>query len=229
MIRPQSISTYISRLAISLLVLCMGGSAKAQSKLFAIEKDTIPLFRGIALSVDLVEPAMLMLGDMGGYEGALRVNLHDQYYPVFEMGYGKADHTDEVTEIHYKTAAPYFRIGCDLNILKKKHAGNRFYIGLRYAFSMFDVDISRKTFQDPVWGWDTGFSVSNESCNQHWAEVVIGLDTKVAGPIHLGWNVRYKRRISHKDTSAGEAWYVPGFGENGDSSIGANFNVIIDI
>ena len=30
----------------------------------------------------------------------------------------KADHDDEVTKIHYKTSAPYFRIGIDKNLLK---------------------------------------------------------------------------------------------------------------
>ncbi len=243
MIRPKSISISISKLADRLAtavsksrnalltaVLCLTVcNVSGQNKLFAIEKDTIPLFRGLAISFDIVEPAMLMLGDKGGAEGALRVNLHDQYYPVFEMGYGRADYTDEVTEMHYKTSAPYFRIGCDLNLLKKKHTGNRLYAGIRYAFTVYKVDISRKTFADPVWGWDTDFNISDESCNQHWLEVVFGLDTKIAGPLHLGWAVRYKRRIGHKDTSAGEAWYVPGFGENGDTRIGANFNVIIDI
>ncbi len=204
-------------------------TTQAQSRLFAIEKDSVPLFCGVAVSVDLVEPAMYALGDKGGIEGAVRVNLHNQYYPVIEVGYGKADYHDEVTEMRYKTSAPYFRIGCDLNLLKKKHTGNRLYAGLRYAFTSFKADIERKTFNDPVWGWQTDFAVHGESCNQHWFEIVFGLDTKIAGPIHLGWNIRYKRRLSHKDTSAGPAWYIPGFGTNGDTRIGANFNVIIDI
>ncbi len=229
MMHPQHISTYISRLAISLALTIAATTASAQSKLFAIENDSIPLFRGFAVSVDIVEPAMMMIGDNGGVEGAFRVNLHDQYYPIVEIGYGQSDHYDEVTAINYKTSAPYFRIGCDLNLLKKKHGDNRLYAGVRYAFSSFNVDIERKTFPDPVWGWDTGLVLTGEPCNQHWMEIVLGLDTKIFGPLHMGWNVRYKRRLSHKDTSAGPAWYVPGYGVNGDTRIGANFNVIIDI
>ncbi|MCI6461741.1 MAG: DUF6048 family protein, partial [Prevotella sp.] len=76
---------------------------------------------------------------------------------------------------------------------------------------------------------DTGFEIYGEKCSQHWLELVIGLDAKIWGPLHAGWSVRYKRRISHNDPSMGNTWYVPGYGKYGDTRIGANFNVIIDI
>lgn len=202
--------------------------ANAQ-KMFRIEKDSIPMFRGFAVSVDLVGPAMLAMGDYGEYEAALRLNLHDQYFPVVELGYGKADHDDEVTEQQYKTSAPYFRIGCDLNLLKNKHADNRFYGGVRFAMTSYDVDIARPGLVDPVWTGDASYSIVGESCSMSWLEVVFGLDAKIWGPLHLGWNVRYKRRLSHNDGVAGNTWYVPGYGKNGDTRLGANFMVIIDI
>ncbi len=229
-------STYISRATkwlqagiLAVAMLLTPQNIQAQGKMFTIEKDSVPLFCGVAISFDIVEPALLMLSDKGGMEAALKVNLHNQYFPVFELGYGRADYTDEVTAMTYKTAAPYFRIGCDMNLLKKKHSGNRLYAGLRYAFTTFECDIERAPFNDPVWGWDTEFIANNEKCNQHWLEIVFGLDTKIVGPVRVGWMVRYKHRIAHKDTGAGPAWYVPGFGENGDTRIGANFNVIINI
>lgn len=229
MMPRQNISTFISRLAISIALLSATLSAQAQGKLFTIEKDSVPLLNGFAVSFDAAGPVILALSDYGEYEAAVRLNLHNQYFPIVEIGYGKADHDDEVTEIHYKTQAPYFRVGCDLNLLKNKHSANRLYAGLRYAFTSYKVDISRPTFQDPVWGWDAGFSVSGDQCNQHWAEVVFGLDTRLWGPLHLGWSVRYKLRLTHKDSSVGNTWYVPGYGKAGDTRIGANFNVIIDI
>lgn len=204
--------------------------AAAQSRLFRIEKDSIPMFRGLAVGVDLAGPAQLALGDHGEIEGSLRLNLHDQYFPVVEVGYGMADHkTDDVTGISYKTRAPYFRVGCDVNLLKKKHGPNRIYGGLRYAFTTYSVDIERAGLTDPVWGWDASVKADGQRCNQHWAELYFGLDAKIAGPLHLGWNVRYKRRIAHKDTEIGQAWYVPGYGKQGDTRLGANFNIILDI
>lgn len=224
------ISTSISRLIVSLLLLTLALSAQAQAKVFSLEKDSIPFFRGFAVSFDLVGPAMLALTDRGEYEGALRVNLHDQWFPIFEMGVGRANHeNDEVTGITYKTTAPYFRIGMDWNVLKKKHGPNRMYAGFRYAFTSFNVDIIRENLPDPVWLSQTGFGIKDLSCVMHWAEIVFGIDAKIIGPLHLGWSVRYKRPLYHKNGDIGNIWYVPGFGTGSDDQLAANFNVIIDI
>lgn len=228
---PHPTCTSISAKVFSLLLLLAAAlPVEAQSKLFRVEKDSVPLFNGFAVSFDIVGPAMLAMGDYGEMEGALRVNLHDQYFPVLEVGYGMADHdNDEVTGISYKTQAPYFRLGCDLNLLRNKHAPNRLYGGIRYAFTAYKVDISRESAPDPVWGNETFMSVDGESCSQQWVELVLGLDAQLWGPLHAGWAVRYKRRVAHKDTSAGNTWYVPGYGKYGDTRVGVNFNVIIDI
>ncbi len=228
--RPH-ISSYISRLAVSLLMLFVGmSSTQAQvTKMFTMEKDSIPLFRGFSVSFDLVGPAMLLLSNHGEYEGALRINLHDQWFPIFEMGLGRSNHTDEITEIKYKTTAPYFRLGMDWNILRRKHQDNRMYAGFRYAFTTYNVDIIRENLEDPVWKTTSHFGVKGTSCNMHWMEIVLGIDAKVYGPLHLGWTVRYKRRLIHKDGALDATWYVPGFGINDKDNIAANFNVIIDI
>lgn len=229
MTHRQNTYTFISRLAVSALLLAAAMAAHAQGKLFAIKKDSVPVLNGFAVSVNVAGPVILALSDYGEYEAAVRLNLHDQYFPTVEVGYGKAEHDDEVTGLYYKTQAPFFRIGCDLNLLKNKHSANRLYAGLRYAFTSYKVDMARPTFEDPVWQWDTGFSISGMDCNQHWMEVVFGLDSKIWGPFHLGWSVKYKLRLAHNDGTAGNTWYVPGYGKYGDTRIGANFNVIIDI
>ena len=225
-----NISTSISRLVISLVLLVAATSAHAQLKVFRMEKDSIPLFRGFSLSFDLVGPAKLILDDHGEIEGGLRINLHDQWFPVVEIGVGKADHkAEEPTNISYKTTAPYFRLGVDLNLLNKKHQANRLYGGLRYAFTSYKVDISRPNLIDPVWQYQSDFGVEGMKCSMHWFEVVLGIEAKIFGPMHLGWNVRYKRRITHKEGDIGQSWYVPGFGINDSNKLGADFRVIIDI
>jgi hypothetical protein len=198
--------------------------------MFRMENDSIPLFRGFTLSFDLVGAAMLMFGDHGEIGGALRVNLHDQWFPVFETGIGRARHEkDAVTSITYKTTAPYFRIGMDWNILRRKHQANRLYVGFRYAFTSYKVDIIRDDLPDPVWLSKTGFGVDGLACSMHWLEIVMGIDAKIFGPFHLGWDVRYRRRLIHKEGDLGNTWYVPGFGINGQDQLSANFNVIFDI
>ena len=230
MMQRIHISTCISRLTVSLLLLFAVAMAQAQPKLFRLEKDSIPLFRGFSVSFDLVGPAMLMLGDYGYYEGALRINLHDQWFPIFELGLGRANRErDEVTLLTYKTTSPYFRIGMDWNILKKKHGPNRLYAGFRYGFTSYKCDIIRDDLPDPVWLYHSGFGVKDMKCNMHWAEIVFGVDAKIVGPLHLGWSVRYKRRLAHKEGELGNSWYVPGFGKNDKDNLAATFNVIVDI
>ncbi len=229
--RQKNISIYILRATISLILIFVGIQTPAQSykKIKKVqEKDTIPLFRGIAISTDLVGPLMLQLGDYGQYEAALKVNLKDKYFPTVEIGYGKANR-QESTGINYKTSAPYFRIGSDFNILKNKHDTNVLYVGFRYAFTSYKNDISHADFSDPVWGYDVKYEASGNSCSYHWLEVVFGVDSKIIGPLHLGWSVRYKYCLSSDEGVMGKSWYVPGFGTSGSTRLGGTFNVIFDI
>lgn len=224
------ISSYIRILSISLLLLMSSTKAEAQMKFFSLQKDSIPVFRGFAVSFDLVGAAMMQFSDYGQYEGALRVNIHDEWFPIAEIGYGKADHErDEVTGITYRTKAPYFRIGIDKNLLNDKHGPYRLYAGLRYGFTSYKVDLEHENFKDPAWQWDTGFGVKDEPCKNHWLEVVMGVDAKIYGPLHLGWSIRFKRRIKHDEGRIGRTWYIPGYGLDGGSPIAGTFNVIIDI
>jgi hypothetical protein len=229
MVRPN-ISTFTSRIIISLTALiALAAPAQAQ-KLFKLEKDSVPLMRGFQVSFDLFGAGMLMLSDYGQYEGALRLNLHDQWFPIVEIGIGKANHSEDmITGLSYKTTAPYYRIGVDFNLLKKKHQANRLYGGIRYAFTSYKIDLWREDFPDPAWQWNTGFGVFGESCSQHWLEAVFGVDAKVVGPIHLGWSVRYKLRLFHKDGIVGKTWYVPGYGTWGETRLGGTFNIMVDI
>ncbi len=225
----QNISISILGRIVSLMLLLTGSCGVVAQKVIVIEEDTIPFFRGVQVSGDLFGAGQMLLNDYGQYEGALRINLRDKWFPIVEIGYGKADYFDEVTNIYYKTAAPYYRIGCDINLLKNKHADNRLYGGIRYAFTNYKVDLERRDLPDPVWKWESGFRIDQASCSQHWFELVVGVDAKIFGPLHLGWSVRYKRRLFHDDGDIGQTWYIPGYGIYGDTRLGGTFNVIIDI
>ena len=157
------ISISIRRAVFSLLLLVAFVNATAQAKFLSLQKDSVPVFRGFAVSFDLVGAGLMAFTDNGQYEGALRINLHDEWFPIIEAGLGKANHSDDVTHIHYDTSAPYFRIGIDKNMLKDKHGSNRLYAGLRYAFTSYKVNISRPDFPDPVWLWNTGYDVKDAS------------------------------------------------------------------
>ena len=166
MTRKRPICTSISRIAISLLLAAMAATTATAQGFLKFERDSIPFFRGFAVGADVAGALQMQLGGYGQYEAFLRVNLHDQYFPTLELGYGKASHEDDiVTGISYRTKAPYFRLGADVNLLKKKHTGNRIFVGLRYGFTSYKIDLDRQPFPDPVWQWDTSYGVKDESCS----------------------------------------------------------------
>lgn len=228
--RTTSIS--ISRLVISILLTAFtilpAGAQRKANKDVAV-KDTVALFKGFSVSADIVGPIMMAVSDYGQYEAALHLNLKDKYFPVVEVGYGKADHTEETTKMTYKTSAPFFRIGTDFNVLKNKHDIYRLLVGARYGFTAFKYDLSSPGVNDPVWGGTSEYSATGVKCNYHWIEAGISVDVKLAGPVHLGWSARYKQRLSANEGPLGKAWYVPGYGKTGTSTFGILFNVAIDI
>ena len=229
---PKHISTYILAIAISSIAMLSATSVQAQTakkKVIEQKADSVPLFKGMAVGIDLIGPVQMMVSDYGQYEASLRIDLKDKYYPVFELGYGKADATDESTKITWKTSAPYFRLGCDWNLLKNKHDDYRLFGGFRYGCTFYKYDLSAPPVEDPVWGGKAEYGGKDISCNYHWLEGVIGVDAKIWGPLRMGWSLRYKRRLFKNDGTLGNTWYVPGFGKQGGSRFGGTFNVTLEI
>lgn len=188
-----------------------------------------PLFGGVGVSFDLCGALMAAFTTWGQLEGAVRANFLNTWFPVFEMGLGLSDHTNEETDIHYRTHSPYFRVGCDYNVLKDHRSGNRLYAGVRYAFSPFKYDVAGPPLADPVYGGEVPFSYTGMKSVAHWGELVVGVDVKVWKFLHLGWSARYKLRFSERATRVGHAWYVPGYGKSGGNMLGGTFCVVFDL
>lgn len=224
-----SVCARISKLfCLALLLLCATTATAAQRKKMVAEPDSVPLFRGVQVSYDLVGTVMRAVSDYGQFEAAVRVNLKDRYFPTFELGYGSSEHQPEGSSvIHATTNAPFFRIGCDLNVAKKKHDDYRIFVGLRYGFTSFtfkaDADVT-----DPVWGNKANYSIEESGCSYHWLEGVFGVDAKMWGPVRLGWTVRYRAPLSTNEGGAGQVWYIPGFGKRGNK-IGGTFNITVEL
>lgn len=231
MMKRSLTSIYTLAIAISLMLLAGSLRANAQGarKKAVAPKDSVALFRGLAVSIDAVGPIQLMVSDYGQYEAALRVNLKDRYFPIVELGVGKANGTDESTQLTYKTTAPYGRIGCDFNLLKNKHDIYRLYGGVRYALTYYKYDLSSPDIEDPIWGGNTSYGAKGVKCNYHWAEFLVGVDAKIWGPLRMGWSLRYKRQLFHDDGDLGNTWYVPGYGKKGGSRFGGTFNIAFEL
>lgn len=195
----------------------------------ALARKEIPLWSGISVSADLVGAVMMLTSPHGQWEAACRLNLKQRYFPTVEVGWGVCDQTGETTGLHYKTQAPYFRIGADYNFSKQPLSGNRILAGFRYAFSPFHYDLEGPPVTDPVWGTQMPFQFQDISANAQWLEFVFGLEARILPFFHMGWSVRYKLRLNEKTDPLGSAWHVPGYGRNDTHALGGTFQLIFDI
>lgn len=57
--KRRSIYTYISRIAVSIVLLMTAGNAFAQRDKTVNEADTMPLLKGMQLSVDIAGPIIM--------------------------------------------------------------------------------------------------------------------------------------------------------------------------
>lgn len=215
-----------------LCLFCMpaNGQEKKFAKKETVPTDTIPLFQGFAVSTDLVGPGAYLFGsDFMSAEVALEVNLKNRFFPVVEIGYGKTDATNEDSELHYRTSAPYFRVGMDYNVQYKKRLPGYIFAGVRLGYTNFTYDVEGPSLKDPVWGGEAPFAFADVSGNALWGELLAGVKVTVCKNLMMGWSLRYKMRISVSDHPNSVPWYIPGFGANNNTKFGVAYNLIYRI
>lgn len=227
---PRRTSSYTSALLLTVSLMLASLAAQAGGrKVIAAQRDTLPRFRGVAVGADLVGMGQLLLSDYGQWEAAVRANLRGRYFPVVEIGLGRADASDVASRMTYKTSAPYARVGVDFNVIKNKNDVNRIYVGGRYAFTSFKYDVSGQDITDPVWGDAVDYAYEGCKASQHWLELVAGIDAKIWGRLRMGWMFRYRRKLAASFPDIGSPWYIPGYGREGGSRIGASFHVSFEL
>jgi len=185
----------------------------------------IKSYKGMQISFDIVGPANYYYGySWLRTEAQLKVNLNNQFFPVIALGYAKCDDTTE--GIQYKTAAPYLRMGIDYNLRWKNQNDNQLLLGFRYGFSSFEYDLSAPAIEDGIWGGTNEINYQNEASSAHWLELLIGIQTKIWGPILAGWDFRYMVSMNVKDNDNTKPYYVPGYGENSGPNFMFTYRII---
>lgn len=199
-----------------------------------------PLFNGVSVGVDLWGVgSKLFGGDFMSSEVIVDVDLKHRFFPVVELGYGGVDAWND-NGIHYKSSAPYFRVGMDYNALYKKKHGQMILVGLRYGHSSFDYHIASLMLDDPVyggqpwnpnltddiWGESVPYDHAGLKGSMHWAEFCVGIRANIWKSIYMGLGMRYRMNLSETKSALGDPWYVPGFGKYGKNTLGVQYSLI---
>ena len=227
--KKKRISTYIIALLTVSSLFGLPVTAFAQDKNIKEEEDIQqPFYQGTMVNVDVSGLLGKAFGsEYTSTEASIECNFLNKYFPVFELGYGSTDTVNEETDIHYKTSAPYFRIGAGYNIFSKKpYLPGKLLVGARLGFSSFSYDVEAPAMTDPVWG-ETTIPVSFEGIksNASWLELVAEVRTNVYKNFHLGFSLRYKSLFSVKKSENSEPLYIPGYGKNKSSGFGITYNI----
>ena len=227
--KKKRISTYIIALLTLSSLFGLPVTAIAQNKTTKEAEDIQqPFYQGTMVKVDVSGLMGKALGnEYASTEANVECNLLNRYFPVFELGYGSIDTINEETDIHYKTSAPYFRIGAGYNIFSKKpYLPGKMLVGARLGFSSFSYDVEAPAMTDPVWG-ETSIPVSFQGVksNASWLELVAEVRTNVYKNFHLGFSVRYKSLFSVKKSENSEPLYIPGYGKNKSNGFGITYNI----
>ena len=229
--KKKSISTYIIALLVLSSLLACPARLSAQSVQSRQTGDTPqqPLFQGIMVGVDVYGFLNQALGsDIRSTEASIETNLQNRFFPVVEFGYGSIDTTDDETDIHYQTSAPFFRLGVNYNVFyKKPELPGCLTVGLRYGFSSFKYDVQAPDLTDPNWGHtQVPVSYTGVKSNVGWLEAVVGLRANVYKDFHLGLNLRYRSRLNMSQNEHSEPYYIPGYGRGKSTSIGITYSII---
>jgi len=213
-----------------LFILCMSLNGWAQSKYrLEVPAPEAKLINGFAVGVDALGLGLKAAGNSSSDMQVFgRLNLLEKYFPVIELGIGECEKEGEEIGTYYKTLAPFFRLGADYCLTKKRN-GNRLFLGLRYGFCNLDYSFSNASLEDPYWQSNMiGTSVDDVNTTMHWMEICMGVETKLWKYFRMGWSLRYKSNLKQTETEYGNPWYVPGLGKNSGTTFGATVNLIFE-
>lgn len=198
-----------------------------------------PLYNGMDFSIDLWGAGAKLFGsDFFSTEVSADVNLKNRFFPTVEVGYGATNAWSDYM-VHYKSNAPYLRIGLDYNAFYKKKHGHMLMVGLRYGMSSFKYDVNTLSegdadystsmsdinLTDDVWKDNAYYNHTGMKGSMQWIEFCVGIRAHILKNLYMGWTVRFKYRISSSSDTYGDPWYVPGFGTFGSNTTGVTYTI----
>lgn len=196
-----------------LLATISFGQAEPEKKLKPKRTDNFIRMRGVRLGMDVTRPFqdLWTKGNRYGSEFSADLELWPNWFPVFESGYELMKiKTDYVT---YSGQGSYSRIGIDYNFLQAESPKDKdlLYFGIRYGFTLAKQKVNQY-FIDSYWGPEFG-QFGNQNYFAHWGEFLIGLKGEIFQNFYMGWSIRGKVKMHHKEMDLPPVYFIPGYGK----------------
>jgi len=207
------------RLCNILLCLLLSVAAYAHKDSTDVAFERIAIYQGTQIKLDIASPALTALASKGKvqhYEIGANVRLKDRFYPTLELGWagGTGTKGDSIT---YKGNGGFFRVGVDINPLKKHpESPHALLIGVRLGTAVQGLRQGLNTAELPY--------STQADC---WGEIVAGCQVQIISGFYMGWMARMKFLFTRQEEGAPAAEmktiYIPGFGDRANMNWGVNY------
>lgn len=203
--------------------------ASAVVKKDSVKRDTVKnryLPTGIRVGADVLALAKSSFqNNFSGWEVNADVDFH-RYFLIVDYGAWRRAYAGN-TE-NYSNDGTYWRIGADVNFLKKDPERNMFFFGIRYGRSLFSEHLNVIT-EDDVWG-DVTRTYTNENITARWFELTTGVRVKIWKIFWMGYTGRFKFSLKSSATPAMLPHDIPGYGRTDRETYwGFNYQIFIRI
>lgn len=194
--------------------------------------DSTGVYNGTQIKLDIASPIVtpaIYQWKMQHYEVAANVQLAQRFFPTLELGYAGGQ-TSRGDSIAYNGHGGFFRVGCDINPLKKhKDSPHALLVGVRIGTA-----VQGYSHQLPAAGIRN--AGTRADC---WGEIVLGCQVEIAKgkkprangqqpmAFYMGWMGRFKflftRQSEYTPAVNQFAIYIPGFGNRDNIGWGLNY------
>lgn len=211
------------------------GNPLEQPVLFLSDLDTVqaakpgpvyPLWQSASIGFNFFDGILKLAGQKhASFDLWASVSLHNWIQPVLEAGIGYGEIQPEDGNFRYKAKpSMYAKLGVNYNFLYKSDPDYQIHLGLRAGYSNFSYDITDIKIGSSYWHQTNQLSILNQRAHAFYGELLVGLQVKIAGPVSMGWDFRYRFMMSKKNASNSVPWFIPGYGAS--NPIGASFSII---
>lgn len=212
------------------LLVALALPALAQKKADKDSATVKPSFvpTGVRIGTDMIALAKTSYDKtFNGWEMNADVDFNRYYFAVDVGSWGRK-YLSDGDSANYSNSGRYFRVGADVNFLKKDPDKNMFFLGLRYGNATFSENLSVIRI-DPLWK-DLSGAFENNNVNAHWFELTTGLRVKMWKMIWMGYTARFKFGLGTSSTPVMLPHDVPGYGRTDKNSYwGFNYQIFVRI
>ncbi|MEO0555727.1 MAG: DUF6048 family protein [Bacteroidota bacterium] len=141
---------------------------------------------------------------------------------IFNVEFGTYDRSfDDRAGSLYSVSGTYFRIGPDINFLKRDPDKSVLFFGLRYGWTQLDDELTYINTGSVFTNEER--SISNSSLTTNWGELVTGLKVKIWKVLWLGYTARFRFGADNFERNELIPHYIPGYGR-ADKTVSWAFN-----